>query len=343
VIDRHSLQFVLAWRLAALLGVLSALVVAALYLHVGHVEQHHAGTNSALVHEVLVEFFVDMAWVVPVIVALALAIGIWSIRRGLAPLARLSDAATLIAPGKPHTPLLAADVPSEVRPLVSATDAAFARLQDAIAVQSRFTTNAAHEMRTPLAVLRSGLEQLPDTVLRTSLIEDADRLSRLTHQLLDLARVEEQETVGTENLCLTACAKTVLAELAPLAVARNTDLALDAPTFTLLCRGRPGDLHAVMRNLVENAIVHTPHGSSVSVALEDGPRIIVIDDGHGIDTTIRARVFERFWRGPGASRHGSGLGLSIVAEAVRRLAADIAIDTAATGGARVVVTFPRPM
>jgi signal transduction histidine kinase len=237
--------------------------------------------------------------------------------------------------------LLAADVPSEVRPLVSATDAAFARLQEAIAMQSRFTTNAAHEMRTPLAVLRSGLEQLPDTEMRTSLIEDADRLSRLTHQLLDLARAEGQEHSGSQILCLRVCAKTVMAELAPLAVARNTDLALDEATSVLECQGRPSDLHAVIRNLVENAILHTPPRSAVSVTIEAGPQLIVSDNGPGINSTVRTQVFERFWRGPGASQHGSGLGLSIVAEAAKRLSATVNIETAATGGTRVVVTFPR--
>ena len=341
---QQSLQFALAWRLAALLFALSIAGVAGLYWHVGHVEQQHTG-NSALVHEVLIEFFTDMAWAIPVVVALALAIGIWSIRQGLAPLDRLSAAARTIQPGVSMPLMLAADVPSEVRPLVMATDAAVARLQDAYAVQSRFTANAAHELRTPLAVLRSGLERFPASAERTSLLEDTDRMARLVQQLLELARVEAVEQPGKRGtLDLAALVRDTATELAPFAVQRRIDLALSVPVGPIIVIGIAAELHALVRNLTENAILHTPADGTVHITLDIGPhakpRLIVDDSGPGIAVDVRAKVFERFWRAPGATGTGSGLGLSIAAEVARQVSAQIVIDTAPLGGARLVVAFP---
>src|SRR5215471_16507413 len=169
MIDRTTLQYSLAWRLTLLLVLVSIAAVAGLRWYVC---QASAGYQSDLAHAVLLEFFTNIVWIVPVIGISALAMGVWAIRSSLAPLHTLSVDLSQVPPGTRPENLLGRALPGEIKPLVAAVDDAFGRLHTAYEAQRRFAANAAHELRTPLAVLRSGLESMPQGEKTQSLQDD---------------------------------------------------------------------------------------------------------------------------------------------------------------------------
>jgi signal transduction histidine kinase len=174
---------------------------------------------------VIREFFVDLAWGIPVFIGAVIMFGTWIVRRTMAPLRTVAEAAAGISPKNPAVRLPTTNVPSEVIPVVVATNAALARLQEAYVQQQRFIANAAHELRTPVAVFRAGLERLPPSSERIALLADVERLARLTAQLLDLARAERAGDEGTSDA--VAVTRDVAAQLAPLAAGRGVTLAIE--------------------------------------------------------------------------------------------------------------------
>src|SRR5262245_50684007 len=267
MINRQTLQFSLAWRLGLLLLLVSAAAIAYLRWRACQVA---AGYQTDLAHTVLFEFLVDIAWTIPVFGALALVMGNWAIRSGLAPLRALSADVSLIKPGSPSTRLSAPRLlPGEVMPLVRAVDGAFDRLHSAYDAQRRFTANAAHELRTPLAILRSGLERLPDGAVAQSLKEDATRLSRIVTQLLELARVEAAPVIGQDTVELKRLVAEIAASLGPLAHDRGVAVGLDSDVATVHVRGTAGLIEAIVRNVLENAILYTKPGTAVSLTVSE--------------------------------------------------------------------------
>jgi signal transduction histidine kinase len=335
MIDRKTLQFSLAWRLSLLLLVVSIAAIAALRWRACQVA---AGYQSDLAHTVLLEFLVDVAWTIPAFGALALVMGIWAIRSGLEPLRALSADVATIAPGRP-TRLSGRALPGEVLPLVHAVDVAFSRLHAAYEAQRRFTANAAHELRTPLAMLQSGLERLPVDAMARSLMEDATRLSRIVAQLLELARVEAGPPTGCGTVELNRLVSDIAASLGPLAHGRDVTVGLDSNACTTHVRGTLGLIEAIVRNILENAILYTRPGTEVSLTVSASGSLIVGDQGPGIPAEDRIHIFERFWRGSQAGRSGSGLGLAIVKEAAERIGATIELDTRLPRGTRFCVQF----
>ena len=337
MIHRRTLQFSLAWRLGLLLLVVSAAAIGYLRWRACQVA---AGYQTDLAHTVLFEFLVDVAWTIPLFGALALVMGNWAIRSGLAPLRALSADVSLIKPGGPSMRLAAARVlPGEVMPLVHAVDGAFDRLHAAYDAQRRFTANAAHELRTPLAVLLSGLERLPTDATVQSLREDAGRLSRIVAQLLELARVEAGSPIGDETVDLRQLVAEIAASLGPLAYERDVAVSLDSDVSAVQVRGNRGLIEAIVRNVLENAILYTRPGTAVSLTLTASGELIVDDQGPGIPAGHRDRVFERFWRGPEAGRNGSGLGLAIVKEVADRIGATITLGAKQSCGTSFCVQF----
>jgi signal transduction histidine kinase len=325
MINRQTLQFSLAWRLGLLFLVVSAAAIAYLRWRACQVA---AGYQTDLAHTVLFEFLIDVAWTIPVFGALALVMGNWAIRSGLAPLRALSAEVSSIKPGTPSTRLSARTLPGEVMPLVRAVDGAFDRLQAAYEAQHRFTANAAHELRTPLAVLQSGLERLPADTTAQSLKEDAARLSRIVTQLLELARIEAGPLIERDTVELKSLVAEIAASLAPLAYDRDVAVGLDSEVPAVYVRGSAGMIEAIVRNILENAILCSERGTAVSLTVTASGELTVDDQGPGIPVEHRKQIFERFWRGPQASRNGSGLGLAIVKEVADRIGATLRLDTA---------------
>lgn len=243
----------------------------------------------------------------------------WLISRVLRPVSGLAgqiserDAASL-------APLAVDGLPLEVVPLIARLNELFARITASLESERRFTANAAHELRNPLAALRAQAEvargATQDVARNAALdkvIEGCERMTRLVSQLLLLARVEHEET--TLSMIpggLAAIARRVIADAAPEALNRGVEIGLDAedlPDFM----GDPTLLTALLRNLVDNAVRHAQNRVDVRVARHDSyVELQVMDDGPGIDPGDRARLGSRFYRGATASGTGSGLGLSIV-------------------------------
>jgi two-component system sensor histidine kinase QseC len=289
----------------------------------------------------------------PVLFAFPLvALVIWaSVGQGLAPLQRAAREVQARDPGN-LTALREKGAPAEVRPLLSALNALFARLEEAFQAERRFTADAAHELRTPLAALRTqaqvALRATDDAGRRRALdqvIAGVDRATQLVEQLLTLARVDpETSPSGGAPVDLDSVASEVLADMAPAALVRGTELRLEAPRGEPRARGDRAMLGILLRNLADNAIRYTPPGGSVRVATggEDGRAWLEVEDnGPGIPPGERERVFQRFYRVLGSGESGCGLGLSIVRRIAELHGAQVELGDGAGGrGLRARVWFP---
>lgn len=287
----------------------------------------------------------------PLTVALpALAVLIWlGTAWGLAPLKRLARDVAMRAPDN-LAPLNSAGAPNEVVPLLGALNALFARVRASLERERRFTADAAHELRTPLAAIktqaqvaqaaRSGEER--ERALR-NVASGVDRTTRLVEQLLALARLDPgAAAVERHAVDLMELASGALKDIAPEAASKQIELGLEGETGVTVS-GDAGLLHLLLRNLLDNAVRYTPAGGSVTVRVERrGAEVtlLVTDTGPGIAPAERARVTERFYRVLGSGEEGSGLGLSIVSQVAELHGATLALHAAdGASGLRVEVTF----
>lgn len=272
----------------------------------------------------------------------------WSVRGGLAPLRRLR---AQLLERQPHAlqPLALPGAPSELEPLVAALNALFARIGELLEAERRFTADAAHELRTPIAAIRAQAQVAraeADDARRAhaldATLEGCDRAARLVEQLLTLARLEADAAVERGAVDLAALARQVVADLAPRALEHRQPIEFDGPEHAVVA-ANDTLLAVALRNLVDNALRYAGDGVPVRVSLTGGPAPLlrVEDGGPGLDERDRARLGERFFRAAGQSRPGSGLGLSIV----RRIAVahGIAFEVGrspALGGLSVGLRWP---
>jgi len=277
---------------------------------------------------------------------------IWlAVGRGLRPLSAMSRA---VAKRRPDAlaPLAERDLPAELQPLASSLNDLLARLDAALGAQRRFTADAAHELRTPLAALKLQLDmarRAGDVPARLAAYDDleagVERAAHLVDQLLTLARVEPEALATRAADCdLVALAKEAIVARGALAAEKRVDLGL-AREAPVPVRGDPASLAILLSNLLDNALRYTPAGGKVDVAIDDGGGAAVLtvaDTGPGIPAEERDRVFDRFFRGAGNRAPGSGLGLSIVKRIADAHRATITFDAPAQGSGLVVtVRFPR--
>ena len=286
---------------------------------------------------------------VPMAVALpVLGLLIWlGVGKGLSPLRRIGNEVARRDPAN-LSPLEDHTAPAEIAPLLKAINALLLRLGGALENERRFTADAAHELRTPLAALKIqaqvALRAGDDSQRRHALenmLQGTDRATHLVEQLLTLARLDPKaESAPTEPCDLAALARRTLADLAPVAIAKNIELELDGPDAAP-AKGNPAMLGVLMRNLVDNAIRYTPPHGQVFVKVEAG-RLEVSDSGPGIPAEERARVFDRFYRVLGYDVPGSGLGLSIVSRIADLHGATVTLGEGEGGkGLRVTVELPQ--
>lgn len=298
--------------------------------------------GNAFIHAVLKEFVFDIAWIIPIVFALTLVVAIFAIRHGLGPLRSLSAMAGHIGPNTPDLRLPDKDVPSEVKPLVHAFNQALARLADGISVLKRFTANAAHELRTPLAVLTAEIDLLEGDGHTSRLKGDVARMNRLVGQLLQVARLDNVALDVSANVDLQAIAAEIVAELAPRAIAEGKALALLDPQGATMFRGNANAIGDALRNLIENGIAHTPRGKEVEIGVDAAGRLRVADCGPGISDEAKKHIFERFWRGSESKREGAGLGLAIVREIMDAHHGTVRVENRAEGGTVFTLTFSSP-
>ena len=298
-------------------------------------QQHEQ--QEALVASLSETFLFTSLWLLLPLMAATVAIGVFTIRSGLRPMLRVSAAARRVGPAAPGVRLPAAGLPNELVPLVGAVNDALDRLERALDAQRRFAGEAAHALRTPLAVLAARIETLGDRPGFAPLREDAEHLARLVGQMLTLSRLDGIPLDVSKRFDLRAVAAGVVAGLAPLAARHGADLALGGIEGTLLVRGDAGSVELAIQNLVHNAIEHAPAGSEVEVEVVAPATVRVLDRGPGVPEAERAAIFERFHT---ARPSGAGLGLAIVAGVAASHGGSAWVQARPGGGAVFVLRLP---
>jgi len=275
----------------------------------------------------------------------------WAVRQGLAPLRQLS---MVLRRRQPQVlePVVLPDMPTEMQPVVQALNALFARIDRMVESERRFTADAAHELRTPIAAIRAQAQvalgagadagQLQHALQST--LAGCDRATRLVEQLLTLARLEAAPAASQGSVDLGAVVRGVAADLAPAALQRQQVLELDADTAAPVA----GDgllLGVLVRNLIDNASRYSPAGAAIHLAVQpqDGAvRLLVEDSGPGMSEADAARLGERFYRVLGQDQPGSGLGWSIVQRIADVSGAQIQVGRSeALGGLAVTLRWPQ--
>lgn len=276
---------------------------------------------------------------------------IWaSVDRATRPLIALSRQVAQRDP-RNLTSLDIAQPPAELAPLVDSLDRLFARVRLSIDSERRFTADAAHELRTPLAAIRAQAQVAANATIEAehrraldNVIVGCDRAAHLVEQLLTLARLEPGEIADGREPCeLTALARSVMAELAPMALSKALALELsDSPPVYVA--GNASWLGILLRNLIDNAIRYSPPQTMVSVGtgIRDRQAVLTVEDqGPGIAIEHREGIGQRFHRILGSEEPGSGLGLSIVHRIAEIHDACVTYGDGSGGrGLRVTVEFP---
>jgi len=282
--------------------------------------------------------FDEMWWIFALILLITLLVVRLTIRGAVIAVERVSEQAAAIAPDEFDRRLSTEGLPREILPLVERMNAALDRLEAGYRAERSFSSSAAHELRTPLSVLRTRLETVPPGVERDGALEMVDRMARLVGQMLQIARIDTWRSDPGELQDVVAVCESVARDLAPEIVRRGGDIDLTVADGAPAWRTDRILAEIVVRNLIENAIRHGGERPRIRVMVGDH-EIRVADDGPGIDPEQRARVFEMFWRRDRAATVGAGIGLALVRRIARRLGGDAWIEQAAAGGALVVVAF----
>jgi signal transduction histidine kinase len=218
-------------------------------------------------------------------------------------------------------------------PLVHAVNQALDRLEAGFRAQRDFTADMAHELRTPLAIVRARVDSLEAGPVRDALRADLVGMARTVNQVLDIAELEAF-TVGTEAKAdLHAVCVDAVTLMAPLAVETSKTIALTGDAGPVWVHGQAEALFRAVRNLIENAIRHTPPGVSIEVEVAKDGTVRVLDDGPGIPAADRDSIFRRFWRRDRTKAESRGLGLAIVARVAEAHEGSVTVANRPEGGA----------
>jgi two-component system sensor histidine kinase TctE len=282
------------------------------------------------------------------------ATAIWiGVGRGLLPLTKVEKTVQARAAGDLSP--LAVEEPIEILSLISALNGLFKLLQDDVELQKRFISNAAHQLRTPLAALGTYCALARKLAVDGELmgvLNDLDaginRMSKLVNRLLSLARSEPSVATTRNNTLfdMNGCASRMSAAHVPEALRKKVEIEFLSATDPAMVYGDQSALEELISNLIENAVLYGPAGGDVVVKVltEQGRATVIVEDtGPGIPVAERGRVFERFYRMPGTEQPGTGLGLAIVREiaAAHNAVVDIQ-DGPSHRGTSIRVEFPEP-
>jgi two-component system, OmpR family, sensor histidine kinase QseC len=294
-----------------------------------------------------------LAAVAPLIAGIPLLLALIALLLGygLAPLAELARRIARREPGS-LAPIRLARSTAEIQPVLDELNALLERVQSAIARERRFTADAAHELRTPLAALKihaqNAVRAASEAERRASLermMAGLERAIRLAEQMLAFSRAAARAPAA-EPVSLRQAVEDALDDVLPTLKERGikVSVAADAPDSEPLVKGERDKLATLVRNLLDNAARYSPPGSTVHVQIANSggtTRLSVSDEGTGIPPELRERVFESYYRVPGAPGEGSGLGLAIVREIAAQHGATVELTGGDGGrGTRVLVRFP---
>jgi len=272
---------------------------------------------------------------------LAIALAVFSgvvfliMRRTFHQLQRVGEAAAVIEPHNLSHRLSVHGVPTEVAPLVEEFNVVLDRLENGFRLQQEFLATAAHELKTPITVMRAQIE-VEGIANRNVLLKDLDQMARQVQQLLLLAEASEGQNYTMEDVDIAQIARSAIEQLVRLADARAVSLQLDVSAPSMVSADQ-GATFVLVRNLLENAIHHAPSGTRVWVEVQPSA-LVVRDAGSGIDPADLPQLFKRFWRGKHRRDQGAGLGLAICLEIANRHGWSIAAGNR-DPGAEFAVTF----
>lgn len=255
----------------------------------------------------------EMLPIVAILMGIIVPLSLVTIRRGLAPVRQLAEQAARIDPGEENARLSEGDAPQELLPLVRAVNAGLERLGAGLAAQRRFSAIAAHELRTPLAIL---LMQL-DRIAKNGGIEEAKqqvhKMRRLIDQLLVISELSAKRLRIDADVDVAVVVRDAIAQETSRALDAGVSISLDEPATPLVLKGNAAAIGAAVRNLIDNAVKHSNGSGCVVVRILPAQQAIeVSDEGPGVPTADRSQIFEPFWRRKDSK--GAGVGLAIVRE-----------------------------
>ena len=262
-------------------------------------------------------------------------------RRELRPLVRISRhveaLGNAVRTGAPLAPLAEENLPLEISRFVAAINTVLASLERSLQHQRQFTSDAAHELRTPLAVLALELSELPPSPLAERVTTEIRALADLVNQLLRLAQAEDL-MAARQDADIVQISRRVCEDLVPEAIAHRLSLAFLPQVASAVVRGNAGLLDIAIRNIVQNAVKLPPAGTEVRVRVTVGG-VIVEDRGPGVPDEHKERIFDRFWRAEGQAPGGSGVGLALVRRIAQLHGGDVCVQDREGGGARFILSL----
>ncbi len=237
----------------------------------------------------------------------------FTLRYALKPVRQLSDAAAEISPRSLHVRLSTRSVPREIASFVDSFNRVLDRLEHGYRIQQEFLATAAHELKTPLALIRAQVELSPPSAEGRLLLQDVEHMSRQVQQLLHLAEASELQNYRPTTVDMREVVHQAAGYLHRMADAADVRLELPPQTVTVRWLADRGALFTLLKNMLENAIQHAPAGTAVSVEV-DATAMTVRDWGPGVPEDQVSSIFTRFWRGAHRRDKGAGLGMAICQE-----------------------------
>ncbi len=292
--------------------------------------------------ELLEHVVVPTLFIVP---ALMLAV-YFATRRALRPLTRVARQASAlggaVSSGRSFAPLSDEGLPLELEGVVGGINAMLAKLDRSLTLQKEFTSDAAHQLRTPLAVLLLEVSALSPSPARDRLKRELGDLADLVNQLLRFAQAEDAMARGRDAVDIAETARRVCEDFSAAAFSAKKQIEFDAPEERAVVSGHPALIDAAIRNIVDNAVkLSAPH-STISVSVDAERRIVVEDHGPGVPDAQKDLIFQRFWRADGRRGPGSGIGLALVRRIAFLHGGDVRVEDRPGGGARFVMTLSPP-
>ena len=289
--------------------------------------------RDVIIDDIVTSFIPSVAWITfPILLGLLL-IDILIFRRALEPVREASTTAAAIGPKRTDVRLPEQSMPTEVVPLVHAVNQALERLEAGYRAQREFTADVAHELRTPLAIMRARVDSLEAGAVQDALRNDLVGMARTVGQVLDIAELESFVIGEEAKADVHAVCSEAVAFMAPVAVGAAKTIALTGAEGPVWVCGNADALFRAVRNLVENAIRHTPPGGTIEVEVLVDGTVHVLDDGPGVPNDDRQSIFRRFWRRDRTQADSRGLGLAIVARVAEAHGGSIEVQNRPEGGA----------
>ncbi|MBN9083051.1 MAG: sensor histidine kinase N-terminal domain-containing protein [Rhizobiales bacterium] len=296
--------------------------------------------RDVIIDDILGRFLQRVAWVTLPLLLLLLGLDIAIVRTVFRPVIRASEEAEAIRPSQPGVRLPSAELPGEIRPLVLAINNALERLEAGYRQQHEFAADAAHELRTPLAILRTRIDTMADREASRQLRSDVERMSHTVNQLLEMAESEIFVVGPEEQADLHAIAVDVVSFLAPLIFGEGRSVSVSGVDGPVPVNGNVEMIARALRNLVENAAKYSPEGSEIEVIVDQAGALRITDEGAGISDDDKQLLFQRFWRRD--RRRGTnsvGLGLAIVQRIMAAHNGEIEVHRRAPRGTEFVLRF----